>query len=164
MESWRILLHLAAALDWDAQQIDIKTAFLYGLLPKEEYQYMEQPPEFEEPGKEDWVWVIQCGLYRMKQSRHIWNIKNEKMLSWGFNCLSCKSCVYYRKTDTGTVVCAVHVESFYPSQVIRTKIKASKTKCARPGPSQILAMFVLSSVSQSIGTDQIGPSCSLKQL
>ena len=29
MESWRILLHLAAALDWDAQQIDIKTAFLY---------------------------------------------------------------------------------------------------------------------------------------
>jgi hypothetical protein len=113
MESWRILLHLAAALDWDAQQIDIKTAFLYGLLPKEEYQYMEQPPEFEEPGKEDWVWVIQRGLYGMKQSGRIWNITmNEKMLSWGFNRLSCESCVYYRKTDTGTVVCAVHVDDF----------------------------------------------------
>lgn len=68
MESWHILLHLAAALNWDTQQIDIKTAFLYGLLPEKEYQYMEQPLEFEEPGKEDWVWVIQCGLYRMKQS------------------------------------------------------------------------------------------------
>ena len=55
MESWQILLHLAASLDWDVQQIDIKTAFLYGLLPEEEFQYMEQPPEFEEPGKEDWV-------------------------------------------------------------------------------------------------------------
>jgi hypothetical protein len=30
MESWHILLHLAAHLGWDAQQIDIKTAFLYG--------------------------------------------------------------------------------------------------------------------------------------
>ena len=113
MESWRILLHLAAALDWDAQQIDIKTAFLYGLLPEEEYQYMEQPPEFEEPGKEDWVWVIQRGLYGMKQSSRIWNITmNEKMLSWGFTCLSCESCIYYRKSDTGTVICAVHIDDF----------------------------------------------------
>ena len=35
---------------------------------------MEQPLEFEEPGKEDWAWVIQHGLYGMKQSGHIWNI------------------------------------------------------------------------------------------
>jgi hypothetical protein len=28
MESWRVLLHLAATLDWDTQQIDVKTAFL----------------------------------------------------------------------------------------------------------------------------------------
>lgn len=26
MESWRILLHIAAAMGWDAQQIDVKTA------------------------------------------------------------------------------------------------------------------------------------------
>jgi len=113
MESWCILLHLAATLNWDAQQIDIKTAFLYGLLPKEEYQYMEQPLKFEEPGKENWVWVIQHGLYGMKQSGCIWNITmNKKMLSWGFNRLSCESCVYYRKTDTGTVVCVVHIDDF----------------------------------------------------
>ena len=113
MESWRILLHLAASLDWDAQQIDIKTAFLYGLLPKEEYQYMEQPCEFEEPGKEDWVWVIQCGLYGMKQSGCIWNIiMNEKMISWGFTRLSCESCIYYRNSDSRTIICAVHVDDF----------------------------------------------------
>ena len=34
------------------------------------------------------------------------------MLSWGFNRLSCESCVYYRKSDTGTVICAVHVDDF----------------------------------------------------
>ena len=113
MESWQILLHLAATLDWDAQQIDIKTAFLYGLLPEEEYQYMEQPLEFEEPRKEVWVWVIQRGLYGMKQSGCIWNITmNKKMLSWGFTHLSCESCIYYRKSNTGTMICAVHVDNF----------------------------------------------------
>jgi hypothetical protein len=31
-----LLLHLAAYLGWDTQQINIKTAFLYGLLLEEE--------------------------------------------------------------------------------------------------------------------------------
>ena len=39
MESWHVLLHLAATLNWDAQQVNIKTAFLYGLLPNNEVQY-----------------------------------------------------------------------------------------------------------------------------
>lgn len=47
-ESWRILLHLAASLGWDANQIDVKTAFLNGILPEEETVYMEQPKGFEE--------------------------------------------------------------------------------------------------------------------
>lgn len=46
MESWRILLHLAAANSWDATQIDVKTAFLYGLLPDDKVQFMEQPEGF----------------------------------------------------------------------------------------------------------------------
>ena len=58
MESWQILLHIAAMLNWDSQQIDIKTAFLYGLLPDDETQYMEQPKGFEQLGKETWVWQL----------------------------------------------------------------------------------------------------------
>ncbi|GLB45783.1 hypothetical protein LshimejAT787_2900110 [Lyophyllum shimeji] len=113
MESWRILLHLAAAKNWDATQIDVKTAFLYGLLPEDEIQYMEQPEGFEEPGKEDWVWCLVRGLYGMKQSGRIWNkTLNENMISWGFTRLACESCIYYRKTDTGTTIAAVHVDDF----------------------------------------------------
>jgi len=51
MESLRVLLHIAANLDWDAQQINIKMAFLYGLLPEDKIQYMEQPKGLEEQGK-----------------------------------------------------------------------------------------------------------------
>jgi hypothetical protein len=89
MESWCILLPLAAHLGWDAQQIDVKTAFLYGLLPEEETQYMQQPPGFEEPNKKDWVWKFEHSLYGMKQARKIWNqTMNIKMTDWGFTRLS----------------------------------------------------------------------------
>lgn len=113
MESWRILLHLAAAKGWDASQIDVKTAFLYGLLPEDETQYMQQPEGFEEAGKETWVWCLLRGLYGMKQAGRIWNqTVNDNMISWGFTRLACESCVYYRKTDLGTTIVALHVDDF----------------------------------------------------
>lgn len=114
MESWRILLHIAASQPgWNATQIDVKTAFLYGLLPSDEVQYMEQPEGFEEEEKGDWVWRLVRGLYGMKQSGRIWNqTLNENMISWGFTRLACESCIYYRTTDTGTVIAAVHVDDF----------------------------------------------------
>jgi hypothetical protein len=113
MESWRILLHIAASLGWDAQQIDVKMAFLYGLLPDDEVQYMQQPTGFEEPGKENWVWQLQRGLYGMKQSSRIWSqTLNTQMIEWGFTRLSCESCIYFCKTDSGIVIAAVHVDDY----------------------------------------------------
>ena len=95
MESWQILLCIAASLGLDAQQIDVKTAFLYGLLLDDEVQYMQQPASFEEPGREDWAWQLQCGLYSMKQSGCICNqTLNMQIITWGFTCLSCESCIY----------------------------------------------------------------------
>ena len=124
MESWRILLHIAAVNNWDAQQIDVKTAFLYGLLPDNEIQYMEQPEGFEEEGKEDYVWVLQRGLYG-----RIWNqTMNDAMLSWGFTRLSCESCIYYRKTDTGVIISAVHVDDFLSIATSKTENKSFKTQ------------------------------------
>jgi hypothetical protein len=74
-------------MDWDIQQIDIKTAYLYGLL--EEECWMEQPEGFEEPGKEDWVWALIKGLYRIKQAGRTWNqTMHAAMLEWGFTCLT----------------------------------------------------------------------------
>ena len=113
MESWRILLHIAAALGWDAQQIYIKTAFLYGLLPEDKVQFMEQPEGFLEPGKETWVWKLLRGLYGMKQARRIWNrTMNEAMISWGFIHLGTESCVYYQFQLSGVTITAVHVDDF----------------------------------------------------
>ena len=85
LESFCLVLHLAASLGWDLQQLDVKMAFLHGVLPPEETAYVEQPPGFEEPGKEDWVWRLQKSIYRMKQASQIWNQTFHKTVSnWGF--------------------------------------------------------------------------------
>lgn len=73
LESFRAILHLAATLDWDLHQFDIKTAFQHGILPATESMYMEQPPGFATPGKEDWVMHLMKSIYGMKQASRIWN-------------------------------------------------------------------------------------------
>jgi hypothetical protein len=73
LESFRVILHLAAALNWDLHQFNIKTAFLHGILPPDETAYMEQPNSFKEPRKEGWVMGLHKSIYGMKQASRIWN-------------------------------------------------------------------------------------------
>jgi hypothetical protein len=56
LESLRIVLHITAVNDWVIEQYDVKTAFLNGILPKDEIQYMEQPPGFAKINKQAYVW------------------------------------------------------------------------------------------------------------
>lgn len=106
-----MILHIGAAMDWDIQQIDIKTAYLYGLL--EEECWMEQPEGFEEPGKEDWVWALVKGLYGMKQAGRTWNqTMHTAMLEWGFTRLTVEHCIYYRNNKHGKIIVAIHVDDF----------------------------------------------------
>lgn len=51
LESFHSILYLVVTLGWDIQHFDIKTTFLYGILPDSETTYMEQPPGFDAPGK-----------------------------------------------------------------------------------------------------------------
>jgi hypothetical protein len=111
LESFRMILHIAATLGWDLQQIDIKTAFLHGVLPEGETMYMEQPPGFAAEGKESWVMKLMKSIYGMKQASRIWNQTFHKaMKSLGFERLACEWCVYIRRTETGVVMFAVHVD------------------------------------------------------
>jgi len=68
LESMRSVLHITVCNDWQILQYDVKTAFLNSVLPDNEIQYMQQPPDFAEPGKESHVWKLFRGLYGMRQS------------------------------------------------------------------------------------------------
>ncbi|CDO77251.1 hypothetical protein BN946_scf184753.g1 [Trametes cinnabarina] len=113
MESFRVLLHLAASLNWELLQVDVKTAFLYGLLPDDEVCYMEQPQGFEEPRREDWVWELHKGLYGMPQGGRTWNrTMHSHLVSAGFTRIDSEYCIYYRTSPEGTVITGVHVDDF----------------------------------------------------
>lgn len=66
----RVLLSLAANLDWPLQQLDIKNAFLNGELKEE--VYMEAPPGFEDEFMRGKVCKLKKALYGLKQSPRAW--------------------------------------------------------------------------------------------
>ena len=53
--SIRLLLSVAAAFDFEVEQMDVKTTFLHGDL--EEKIYMKQPEDFVVKGKKELVFV-----------------------------------------------------------------------------------------------------------
>ena len=61
----------AALLDWEIEAINIKLAYLHGVL-KEEI-YMEQLEGFIAQGEENKVCKFMCSLYGLKQAGRVWN-------------------------------------------------------------------------------------------
>ena len=65
--SYKAIFALAAAMDWDVEQMDVKTAFLYGNVQEE--IYVQQPDGFS---KDNRVCKLNKALYGLKQSPRIW--------------------------------------------------------------------------------------------
>ena len=88
------LLAHAAHLNWEIEAMDVKLAYLHGVL-KEEI-YMEQLEGFIAKGEENKVCKLVRSLYRLKQAGRVWNrtfahtIKNKL----GFNTIHSDVGVY----------------------------------------------------------------------
>ncbi|GKA11723.1 retrovirus-related pol polyprotein from transposon TNT 1-94 [Tanacetum coccineum] len=73
LESIRILLAYACALDFKLFQMDVKSAFLNGFINEE--VYVAQPPgfiDFEKKKKPDHVYKLKKALYGLKQAPKAW--------------------------------------------------------------------------------------------
>ena len=70
LDTIRVLLSLAANLDWPLHQFDVKNAFLHGDL--EEEIYMELPPGYRCADKPIMVCKLERSLYGLKQSPRAW--------------------------------------------------------------------------------------------
>ena len=95
MSSIRVILGLAANLDLEIEQLDVKTTFLHGDL--EEEIYMEQPEGFTVKGKENLVCRLKKSLYGLKQAPRQWYKKFDSfMVDHGYRRTTLDHCVYKR--------------------------------------------------------------------
>ena len=89
----RILLSIAAHLDYDIWQMDVKMTFLNGHLEKS--IYMIQYEGFIAKGQEHRVCKLQKSIYGLKQSSRSWNIRfDQAVKSFGFKQSIDEPCVY----------------------------------------------------------------------
>lgn len=141
LETFRILTHISAALGWTLHQVNVKTAFLRGLLPPGEEVYMEQPLGFAVKGKEDMIWKVKRGLYGLPNGGHVWNkTMNKAMLSFGYKRVPCEHCLYLRVSASGTVVTGCTLMTSWPPSAVTWKPSGSKRTCVPSGRSPTLVL------------------------
>ena len=93
LKSIRILLSIAASLDYEIWQMDVKTAFLNGYL--DESIYMVQPEGYVAQGQEQKVCKLLRSIYGLKQASRSWNLRfDETIKTYGFEQNVDEPCVY----------------------------------------------------------------------
>lgn len=103
-DSLRILLAIAASKKWKTRQLDIKTAFLYGVLNED--IYMELPEGYRQG---DHVAKLKRCIYGLKQSPREWFFRlAEYIIPCGFVSSLFDPCVFVH--HTGKLIIAVYVD------------------------------------------------------
>lgn len=110
MGSIRVVLGLAASLDLEVEQMDVKTAFLHGDLDKE--IYMEKTEGFQVKGKEEYLCRLQKSLYGLKQAPRQWYKKFESVIrKQGYRKTSSDHCVFFQRFgDDDFIILLLYVD------------------------------------------------------
>ncbi|CAL9023567.1 unnamed protein product, partial [Prunus brigantina] len=105
----RIVLALAAHFGWPLRQLDVKNAFLHGILQEE--VYMAQPPGFEDSHNPTLVCKLHKSLYGLKQAPRAWNDRFTSFLpTLGFQHTYSDSSLFVKQVDFGIVILLVYVD------------------------------------------------------
>jgi transposase InsO family protein len=132
--SLRALLALAACYNWEVQHMDVRTAYLNGVLDEE--IYMRQPEGFEIPGKEHYVCRLWKGLYGLRQAGRAWyQTIHPALQRLGLAALATDYCVYvYHGEQDEKLILGLYVDDlflFSPSVAVLDRFKEQLRRCFR---------------------------------
>jgi hypothetical protein len=117
-KTYRSLFALAAIHDWEIEQMDVKTAFLYG--PVNETIFVQLPPGYQQPGK---ACKLRKALYGLKQAPRVWFQTLSKALAeFGFRRSQFDEAVFYKDN----MILAVYVDDILIFGPQKTKIDEVK--------------------------------------
>ncbi|KAE8709398.1 Agamous-like MADS-box protein AGL6 [Hibiscus syriacus] len=109
LETIRLIISLAAQNKWKIQQMDVKSAFLNGVL--EEELYIQQPSGYEVKGHEDKVLKLNKALYGLKQAPRAWNSRIDKYFQEnGFNKCPYEHALYIKIKDEDILIVCLYVD------------------------------------------------------
>ncbi|PKI56506.1 hypothetical protein CRG98_023144 [Punica granatum] len=146
MSSIRVVLALAANLNLEIEQLDVKTAFLHGDL--EEEIYMEQPEGFRVKGKEHLVCRLRKSLYELKQASRQWYKKFDSfMLSHGYTRTTSNHCVFVKQFSDGDFIILL----LYVDDMLLVGHDMSKIADLKKELNKSFAMKDLGPVKQILG-------------
>jgi hypothetical protein len=110
--SIRIIIALAAKKKWKLHQMDVKTAFLNGVI--EEEVYIEQPQGFEVEDRKTHVCRLKKGLYGLKQAPRAWYGRIDSFLtSLGFTKSKVDSNLYFKVMNDEPVILLMYVDDLF---------------------------------------------------
>ena len=104
-----IILSVAISKGWCLRQLDVKNAFLHGVL--EEDVYMKQPPGYGEKNVPHYVCKLDKALYGLKQSPRAWYSRlSGKLQQLGFHASKADTSLFFYNKGKITIYLLVYVD------------------------------------------------------
>ena len=109
LDTIRLVLAIAAQNRWNVFQLDVKSAFLNGILQEE--IYVEQLEGFMEQGEEEKVYLLKKALYGLKQAPRAWHSKiDEHLFSLGFQKSLSEATLYVKCKGDNLLIVSLYVD------------------------------------------------------
>jgi len=108
----RSIISLASTMGWKLHQMDVKTAFLNGVV--EEEVYMEQLEGFVIHDRETHVYKLKKALYGLKQAPRAWYSHIDSYLTdLGFSRTTADDNLYYKVVDGHPLILVLYVDDLF---------------------------------------------------